>query len=115
MKTKTILVSADKLTAQLMASSIKRDYPEQLFRYLIEQKAKEKERKAVQNLETLMEKMPKSGFEKRGKSYFERFTQTKKILSSFKVEQPLLQLPLNDLLQILGWTIRLMRFKEGDN
>ena len=113
METKTILESADKLASQLIASEIKRDYPEQLFRYLIEQKAMANEQKAIQNIETLMKKMPNSGFEKRGKSYVARFTQTRKILSAFKVEQPLLQLPLNDLLQILGWTVRLMRFKEG--
>ena len=115
MKTKTILESADDLASQLIASDIKRDYPEQLFRYLIEQKTRVNEQEAIQSLETLMERMPKSGFEKRGKSYFYRFSQTSKILNSFKVEQYLLQLPLNDLLQILGWTVRLMRFKEGGN
>jgi hypothetical protein len=120
MQTKRVIQSAEELSdilsqadVQSRTKGVDAGYINQLLSYLVQQRIKDK-KAAAEKLETLLHKMPYSGFAKRQsgrrKVHFDRAEQ---ILTHFKVSQPLFELPLEDIIQILGWTARLMKCKEG--
>jgi len=119
MKTQQILQTADGLSQKLSKKEVKRDYIEQVFRYVLDQQKRKDEIQSRADLKKLVSNMKNSGFEKRSKSTENQYKNAAEILENFKIQesQNLLDASLDNLIKILGYTVRLMRYyetKKGD-
>lgn len=117
MNDKEIIKVAMRLSNKLSQADVKakdkgidEGYISQLLSYAIVQYAKNKD-KAILNLKTLIKEMEDSGFAKRqfGKRK-NHFVQAKIILES---EKSLFTSSMEDLIKILGYTVRLMKYYES--
>lgn len=125
MDTKEIIKNAEKLSRRLSQADVQakskgvdEGYVNQLLSYVIVQYAKDKTI-AISKLKTLIEEVPYSGFAKRqfGKRQ-NHFDEAERILTEFKAEESFFDLPAKEIIQILGWTVKLMKYNEaekGDN
>ena len=121
MTTQQILEAANMLSKKLAYDEVKKDYIEQIFRYVLDQQKRKSEMQCRTDLRKLVSNMPKSGFEKRTRSTEAQYKNAVKILEAFRIQgsqNPFLDISLDDITKILGWTVKLMKYNEaekGDN
>jgi len=116
MTTHQILQTANILSQELAKDEVKKDYIEQIFRYAWDQQKRKSEIQCRTDLKKLVSNMPKSGFEKRTKSTEAQYKNAAKILEAFKIQGSqsiLLDMPLDVITKILGWTVKLMKYNEA--
>ncbi|MBD3184647.1 hypothetical protein GF312_20370 [Candidatus Poribacteria bacterium] len=111
-----IIMSAKRLSHKLSQDEVDGGYINQLLSYIIQQNLIDG-KAAIEKFKALIEAMPDSGFGKRQRGkYAAIFDKAREVLSSFKNQgdsRTLLELPLEEIIQILGWTAKLMKYEGG--